>query len=625
MILSPSMKFGYQYFKISVDFEYKNEIYNIIAEPFNTVLELKEIICKKIFPFPKNIHCFYKNIDLYGKEEEQISMLFPLKKKIKIKLKKTSKEKKMIGSYKNFKSLSNLFNTNRINLGNELFSDSYLKVKKNNFISNNNNIYESINNKNNKTVIKKRLLSNSTLDNKKKSNDNFNSLGDDYFKNNELLNFLHRNQIIGSKPFNENLSKHNKINEKNETKSIFNTDIKLRKRLKKIDKLAFNIKEHKNTINNDNNDNNDNDNNLISNDNSLSNTEKEEAKVNKKITKENFNKNEYNNEINEEINKDNSYNNSDSDNSYNNKKNSKKSSKKSSNNNINDNESNKNKKIEDINYMCSLCKNNIITDYCLNCNHFICKNCTEKCKLENHETFNIKIEDKCINNINSYGQQIKSNIEKKVNTIKEYDKKLSFFDIKKRRDNLIEMLNEIINLYSKIMNILKNIYNEKDIKVTIEKYQIDSDKIKEEINEILKKADLYIKSDPNNNTPKFNNLNLKYFFNLINGKIQNHNLLTEKMQVYSLNSNINTNIEKTFNEIEKLMEKISNKENPFELKDQLKNEYDRLIKEHTNLNLSKEKKKVIPRRRTVAIDKMDLSRIKIPNFPTIKLAEKNNE
>ena len=81
MILSPSMKFGYQYFKISVDFEYKNEIYNIIAEPFNTVLELKEIICKKIFPFPKTFIVFIKILTYMEKKKNKYQCYSLLRKK----------------------------------------------------------------------------------------------------------------------------------------------------------------------------------------------------------------------------------------------------------------------------------------------------------------------------------------------------------------------------------------------------------------------------------------------------------------------------------------------------------------------------------------------------------------
>jgi hypothetical protein len=58
--------------KISVEFEYLNEIYDINSEPYYTLAELKEMVSKKIFPHPGDVHCFYKNFDLYEKEDEEI-------------------------------------------------------------------------------------------------------------------------------------------------------------------------------------------------------------------------------------------------------------------------------------------------------------------------------------------------------------------------------------------------------------------------------------------------------------------------------------------------------------------------------------------------------------------------
>ena len=78
--------------KISIDFEYLNEIYTINSDPYKTLSELKDIVLKKIFPCPRDVHCFYKNVDLFDKEEEEIIKMFPHNSKVKIKLKKPSKE-----------------------------------------------------------------------------------------------------------------------------------------------------------------------------------------------------------------------------------------------------------------------------------------------------------------------------------------------------------------------------------------------------------------------------------------------------------------------------------------------------------------------------------------------------
>ena len=142
------------------------------------------------------------------------------------------------------------------------------------------------------------------------------------------------------------------------------------------------------------------------------------------------------------------------------------------------------------------------------------------------------------------------------------------------------MFNEIINLYSDIIKSLGDMYKEKDVKIAMSKYKIDSDKIKEEINEIIQRAETYLKSDDIHCKPKYKIMNIKYFFNLINEKEKLHNTLTDKMNVYSLNFHINTNIEKEFNEIEKIMKKLSNKDNVFLLNDDLKTECQTLMKNH---------------------------------------------
>ena len=599
MDLSPS---GYQFFKINIDFEYKDEIYSIKAEPYNTLLELKENISKKIFPTPRNIHCFYKNFDLYDKEDEQISMLFPLKKKIKIVLKKPSKGKNIIKSYQYIKSKSNGVDRRKIIPKIDFMSDSISPFKKNIFLNKKSIVIK--NNNNNDKLIKQKLLSLSSLENilkKRKQLNMLNSknnilenIGEDYFQGeDELFYYLHKNKINEFKLSSERKGG-SSINEKNEnenennTKSLFNTDRKSRNKLKKLDRISLNKDQYNNIeLNYDNS-------------NGLNEKERESLKTQKlERYKEDNNLTSY--DKNKEIIRTNIEPNENHEKSDHEEK----------------EQDEETEEINDPNYICTLCNKNMITDYCQNCNQFICKNCIEKCKSEKHQTTKIKISQDCFENINKYAQFILSIIEKKTKDIQEYDKDLKLYDIKKKRDNLLSMLNEIINLYSVISSILKKIYQEKEVKKVIEKYNTDSDKIKEEIGEIIKKADSYIKSDKNYNLPKYKIMNLKYFFDLINEKENSHKLITEKVQVYSLNININNNLEKSFNEIEEKLKKFSNKENSFGLTENLKNEYDKLIKEN-DLNVSKEKKKNFIRRKTVALDKIDLSKIKIPNFQPLK-------
>jgi len=620
MILSP---LEYKFYKINIDFEYNNDIYNMIAEPYNTLVELKEYICKKIYPAVKNIHCFYNNIDLYEKEDEQICMLFPLKKKLKIKLKTPPKENDTIKSYQCQKSKFNLIKRKgTISKNIDLLLDSSLPFTKNFYLNlknkkiNNSNSNRNINNY---SKIKKRLLLFSTLDNSKtkinkrnKLFKHFESNGNDYFKEEEK--FYHNFNINQFEEY-KLLSNKLKINEKNDEienkKLIYNTDIKQRKKLKKLNRISFNIKENK-----------DSNKNVEDSYNSRSNhikkskilkilIEKEKEELLEKINKKYQEKIDSNQNQNLDISKD--KNEDIKDNNINHIQN-------NDNKNNCDNEK-ENQILSDPNYMCSLCKNNIIKHYCVNCNQFLCNNCIEKCKSEKHKTIEIKLNEDCFEIVNTYGLFIISDIENKIKNIEEYNKDFKLYDIKKKRDDLLSMLNEIINLYSLISKILNIIYKEKEVKISYEKYNLDTNKIKEDINGIIKKADSYIKSDKNYNFPKYKLLNLKYFFNLINEKEKSHQLLTEKMKVYSLNSTINANLEKSINEVEELLKKISDKEKPFSLEGSIKDEYDRLIKENENVKISKEKKKIFGRRRTFAYDSIDLSKLNIPGFQMNKPAD----
>ena len=600
---------GFCFYKIKIDFEYMNEIYTVIAEPYHTLLELKEKTIKKIFPKPKNIHCFYKNLDIYEKEDEQISRLFPFKKKLKIKLKMPSKEKRPINSYKSYNlysykyleknAKSNIIENKEVQIPKiEVKSDSSIKCGAKIKIKMKNN-----RNLNNKNFVKKRLLSfTSMLENqktRKKSNDLFEAIEDEY-KDDELFYWLNKNKIKKFKSLdniknynndNNNDKNNNKENNKqyNEMNELEEDSIsKTERKPKRLSKIKINFNDIK--INN-----------------IKTQREKEDdikEKLEIKFEKEKEEKNEdslVNAQDKNEI---------------------KVINNKIKNNEKNENEINQNedqiKNIEDENYNCSLCRKSLINNYCIKCNKFICKNCLEKCKLENHENIEIKINDDCLSNINLYGSSIISSIDKKVKEIQEYDKELKIYDIKKNRDNLISMFNEIINIYSQITQALKNMYKEKDVKDEMSKYRIDSDKIKDEINEIIKKAESYVKSDKNNNSPKFKIMNMQYFFGLINEKQNSHKLLTEKMNVYSLNTNLNYNIENSFKSIEEIMKKISNKENPFDLKENMKDEYDKLLKEQKNISNVKDKKKMFFRRRS-------MFKAQIPNFPTILPPDENGD
>ena len=178
---------------------------------------------------------------------------------------------------------------------------------------------------------------------------------------------------------------------------------------------------------------------------------------------------------------------------------------------INNKEDGDNKDNIDDNYICSSCKTEIISVYCLNCNDFKCNSCIELCKVDEHKYLKVEFGDDCIKNINTYGELVISNIDKKLEEVLEFDKEFQFYDIINFKNNLITMINEIVSLYNQITNILHNIYKEKGVTKEMNKFESESNKIKADINDILHKAKSYLKSDKDISKPKYKIMNRSIF------------------------------------------------------------------------------------------------------------------
>ena len=581
------------YHKISIDFEYSNEIYNINSDPYNSLSELKDKVSKKIFPHPGNIHCFYKNLDLFDKEDEEIAKIFPNKSKITIKLKNppTVKPfKKPFPGRRSKKLLTVLepppqFPTISPTLSPQRTKTKTIRKKKDII-----RILTSCSMSNTKTESNPSINLNNNKINEEAVNDSI--------KNNDLFYYLHKSTVDKyKKP-----KKLTKIENEQNVKSImdkyksskinsnFLTDIK---GLKDLNTLLSNLKpKNLNSYQFNKNLNPKFNTPKITND-----RYKKIIKAEKYLLKPNLNLDISldDKETNEE--------------KYiaNNKE--KKEEEVNSDN----------KDHIDENYICTSCKNEIISEYCLICNEFKCNSCIELCKVDEHEHLKIKLDSDCFKIINSYGEFITSNLDKKHEEFLELNNEIELYDIKKFRDNMISLINDIINAYNEIINVLENIYKERPLQKEIIKLETESINIKKGVNEILNKAKNYLKSDVDTSIPKNKMMNMKYFFNLLNEKEKSYHSFIQNMKVYSLNMTINSNMKKCFNEIEDLMKSITKKENAFSLKDDLKKEYEQLIQKTTNLKI--DKRKVFKKRKTLSVKP-----INFPNFPRIAFqkADENN-
>ena len=579
-----------EFHKISIDFEYLNEIYTINSDPYNTLSELKDIVSKKIYPSPENVHCFYKNIDLSEKEDEEIAKLFPHFSKIKIKLKHPPKEKSIRRSILStkpkpiLKTLESILKKRHPNIEAIVSPESKSKtIRKSKF---------------------KRLIPLPLLTTKRNQSPRIHEKIREKTVNNvdnhELLDLLNDNGIDSYKTFKKDKEK----KEKEIKRQDFDEFLNKFKISKNINFMTYK-KEVKNL-------------NLF-----LSN-----------LKGKSLNKLKFPNNISLNFTKDKTFDNKNekSVNKTSNKKlkalnlSLEERSIKDDNNDekLNDKEEQNNNKpnskikgIIDENYKCSSCLSDIISSYCFNCNQFKCEDCKELCKIDEHKFIQIELKANCINNITTFGELIISNIDKNLEEISKYNKEIQVYDIAKYKSNLINHFNEILILYSEIINILQNIHKEKQRTKEINKFERESNKIKNEINEILKNANSYLKNDEDISKPKYKMMNMKYFFDLLNEKGKAYNSINNSMKKYALNLTINANIEKSFKEIDNIIKSFSNAGNPFSLEDDLNHEYQKLL--HIDNNSKNDKKKLFMKRKTLSVKSVNLL-----HFPKM-VAEKNTD
>ena len=533
--------------KITIDFEYLNEIYTIKSDPYKTLSELKELISRKIFPSPGNVHCFYKNIDLIEQEDDEISKILPNKTKIKIVLKKPQKDKPIKKQSLSRNSLIKVvtFNTepksnHQSEINNEKKFQSDMVLPK----------IENIRMKGRQSCFLYGIKKLENNLNKNLQNNIFDDLRGDLNKKNEIGSYQKLIELDDNEM---------------EAKTLIN-----KYKGKKIDYLLTDKKEMKNM------------NFLLSGlkpKNNIQSNNKNRLGNSLSLPKSLFknNKDILNTELEQEIKKI----------------------------NISNDQNN-----FDENYLCNSCKKNIISQYCLNCNEFKCNSCIDLCKTFTHEILQINLNLDCYKIIMSCSDLVNSNINNTIEEILQNNKELKIFNIKKSRDELISFINDLLNIYNEIINILENeIYKENNIKKEMTKYEIETNKIKAEINEIIQKVNSYLKNEENISKPKYKMMNIRHFFNLLNEKRKTFNSLTQNMKVFTLNNEINSNLEKSFNDMKNIVQSMTNLDNPFSLSKELNAEYQKLNEKFNNPH--QERKKMLFRRRNSISTNGSI----FPNFP----------
>lgn len=223
----------------------------------------------------------------------------------------------------------------------------------------------------------------------------------------------------------------------------------------------------------------------------------------------------------------------------------------------------------EIKEICSSCHQNNISEYCRRCKMFLCNECKS---LEGHDKhLFIHLDKNLESNIKLYGNILQADMEyfkgNNSNLIKSgknkssnfIDEILNSYDLKDKEHFLIKELKKVISLYEKIMGKLKNLLikeNQKNIKNLVENYDINAQKINDNINDCINKT-------KKNNTHNIKDFKIK--FGLMSDNENKINNINKDLVKFHLIFEINNKIISTFTKIGKELNKLLDEKNYFNL------------------------------------------------------------
>jgi hypothetical protein len=222
----------------------------------------------------------------------------------------------------------------------------------------------------------------------------------------------------------------------------------------------------------------------------------------------------------------------------------------------------------EINQLCS-CKKYPISEYCRTCGKFICNDCRISDKHKTHlsihlDMFNYK------QNIISYGKLLQN----EITTTLDLNKNIRYNSVdenstyKLEEDELNEKYDKAIDKYFKTINAINNYISKQDpekAKLKIDAYNKSSLNIQKEIDILMSKF--------KNNKEKTINLNyLEHFFRDLSTKEETLLFLQKDILKYHILNEINVKMKSSINKIDKTLNEISDKKNPFNLGNKYQNE-----------------------------------------------------
>ena len=225
----------------------------------------------------------------------------------------------------------------------------------------------------------------------------------------------------------------------------------------------------------------------------------------------------------------------------------------------------KNVNLKDVELQCSCGKHNV-SDYCRNCKKFICFECKTEQKHKNHLTIHLNMYN-IEENVKNYGKLIQDDIQNKIEMNKNIFSKNEIIEddiLESRRKIIFEKYQEAIKTYQKIMSSVNTKLKKEDKErssLVINAYNDLSQKMNKQLLELLDKLNKnYINC---NRKIMFNDL--RSFFDQINSKEETLSFLGKDIIKYHLKSLINTKLKSSLDKIDRVLDEMTNENNPFNL------------------------------------------------------------
>ena len=173
-------------------------------------------------------------------------------------------------------------------------------------------------------------------------------------------------------------------------------------------------------------------------------------------------------------------------------------------------------------------------------------------------------------------------IQKDIN----YASLLNIKEVNEKHNELINKLQTIITKYESIINQIKNeilIEGENKINDFLNDYKNNSEKIKNEINELLKKLE--------NNKETMNIKEFKNYFMEMSQKEDKLNNINKNKIQFQLTSEINNKINSMLNKIEKVInETMEDSNNPFNEYANINEDFKKIINKINSKNIEENKR-----------------------------------